>query len=562
MRGLTPALHAALLSVLTLGCVPPESGATAHPDGPLARHARGVAAANGVPGDLLLAIAHVEGGLLLPRTRVLREDDDVPVAGILELRHGAYDSLARGAAMVGHDEAHLRADTELGTEAGARVLAELGARSGARSDDLASWRPAVETLSGLQDGRTLDRYLADIFALLRQGGSVPARDGETVHLAPHPELPESAIGVIRQELGGPPADFPGAQWLSTDCNGKCTAGRPDGNGAVNTIVIHDTEGGWAASVATLQFDKGKSVHYIIDGDGSRVGQFLHEGDTAWHAGNWCYNKRSIGIEHVGVAADPKGYSPSLYQVSVKLVKNIRTRWNVPLDRTHIIGHYQIPDGTKIAECSAPCSDHISKCEKHPNYGGAGNHWDPGFYWQWCQYFQLLGGKCSCNDAWDLWNCTTDKTQAVRCKNGQVEIVDCKPCESQPNGVNDLCHVAAQPDMAKAMDLASSPLDLSAGDLGSRPIDLATGDRTPFDGAALADRSDGGESMEIDGGCRCTIGGRRSVTSLQALLAVLLGIAACRRRFRAGSLRRSSTRRRPGRALCRGDRPPAASLRRR
>ena len=33
-------------------------------------------------------------------------------------------------------------------------------------------------------------------------------------------------------------------------------------------------------MATLQFDSGKSVQYIIDADGSRVGQFRAETDTA------------------------------------------------------------------------------------------------------------------------------------------------------------------------------------------------------------------------------------------------------------------------------------------
>jgi len=35
------------------------------------------------------------------------------------------------------------------------------------------------------------------------------------------------------------------------------------------------------------------------------------------------------------------------------VKDIRTRWSVPLDRQHIIGHYQIPTGNKISQQSGP-----------------------------------------------------------------------------------------------------------------------------------------------------------------------------------------------------------------
>ena len=215
---------------------------------------------------------------------------------------------------------------------------------------------------------------------------------------------------------------------------------------VNLITIHDTEGGWDASVATLQNDSGKSVHYIVDADGSRVGQFVPETYTAWHAGNYYVNQRAIGIEHVGMAADPNGYSDGLYKKSVALVKNIRTRWNVPLDRDHIYGHYQVPDGDNIAESSPRCSDTLDACETSANYGGADNHRDPGYHWQWCQYFERLGGTCDCNDTYPLWNCTTDHTEAVRCTGGKVEIDHCTAgCVSQPIGTDDVCNHTATTD---------------------------------------------------------------------------------------------------------------------
>ena len=54
--------------------------------------------------------------------------------------------------------------------------------------------------------------------------------------------------------------------------------------------------------------------------------------------------------------------------------------------------------------------------------------------------EQLGGSCTCNDAWSLWNCTTDKTEAVRCVDGNVEIASCVDgCDVQPSGVDDICH---------------------------------------------------------------------------------------------------------------------------
>ncbi|HEY7954810.1 MAG TPA: peptidoglycan recognition family protein, partial [Polyangia bacterium] len=432
------------LAIFLVGC----SGLpAAAPSGPLAQSVQEAAARNHVPNDLMLSIAKVEGGLLLPRVRILRVDDDVPVAGVLELRHGQLDSLARGAALMNVDENALRIDTDLGTEAGARVLAELGQKTGAREGDLSSWAPALEELSGLSEARQRVDYARQVLSVAQAGGTFPGRGGEQVHIAAHPDVTLPDLPMYQAQSATP--DFPGAIWFTTSCTNKCDTTRTAGNSVVHMIVIHDTEGGWSASVATLQNDSGKSVHYIVDADGSRVGQFVPETYTAWHAGNYYVNQRSVGIEHVGVAADASGYTDGLYKKSVELVKSIRSRWTVPLDRTHIIGHYQVADGNHIAESSPSCADTLDACETSPNYGGADNHRDPGYYWQWCQYMQMLGGSCTCNDAWPLWNCTTDKTEAVRCTGGQVQIDSCTAgCVSQPIGTDDVCNhtPASMPDL--------------------------------------------------------------------------------------------------------------------
>jgi N-acetyl-anhydromuramyl-L-alanine amidase AmpD len=367
------------LLLVVAGCGAPWPAA-----GPLASHVIASAERHGVPADLMLAIAAAEGGLLLPKLRVVRADDEVPVAGVLELRHGRFDSLRRGAELMGTSELALRADTDLGTEAGARVLAELLRRSG-------SIRAALEELSGLGEERQRIGYAAEVLGILQSGGVFPARDGEQVVIAPHPEVAVPEPESFRQAASGPP-DFPGAIWLTTSCTGKCDENRPDGNDAVDMILVHDTEGGWNASVATLQYDAGKSVHYIIDADGSRVGQFIPETYTGWHAGNYFYNKRSVGIEHVGYAANKAGYDAKLYQKSAELVASIRSRFTVPLDRAHVVGHYQVPDGTRIPQDSPPCALALEDCTGHPDYGGASNHTDPGIYWTWDAYMLLLGAK--------------------------------------------------------------------------------------------------------------------------------------------------------------------------
>lgn len=422
------------LSLSALGCSHGEATEARPADGPLAAHARMAAAAEGVPGDLVLAVAAIEGGLRLPRFRTVDPDDDVPVAGVMELRRGALDTLRRGAELAGVDEVVLRGDTDRGTEAGVKVLRELGGAKPMAS--LAAWSDAVAELSGHRSPALRREYVARVFRVLREGGSFPARGGETVRVLPHPEIP---LGLTLAPPGPVLQDTPDSpvvtQWVTTPSAGKWdTSHDPK-----DYVAIHDTEGGWDASLATLQNDSGKSVHYMVDADGSRVAQFVHENVVAYHVGNYWYNQRTIGIEHVGTASDPNGYSSALYATSVKLVKDITARNAIAIDRAHIFGHYQVPDGTLISESSAPCGAGLDACEKSPNYGGANNHRDPGYNWQWCEFMEKLGGTCECNDAWPSWNCTTDLTEAWRCNSGKLEKEACTGgCVVMPVGTPDEC----------------------------------------------------------------------------------------------------------------------------
>ena len=481
--------------------------------GPVGASIASAATEAGVPADLLMAVAIEEEGVDLPSTRHVSPDDNVPVGGRLELRHGRLNTLAMGARLMGVTEEELQADTDLGTRAGALVLAELGTQYGAGSD-LESWRPALEALSGMDDFSARN-YASRVLAILRGGGSYPAFAGETVHLQGHADIDKAeTVQQVRATAATP--DYPGAIWFTTSCSNKCTVGRPLGNNSVNKIVIHDTEGGWDGSVATLQYDGGKSVHYIIDKDGSRVGQFRHETDTTWHAGNYYYNETTVGIEHVGFVSDP-GYQPGLYATSKALVQSIRSRWHVPLDRTHIIGHYQIPNGNRISESSAPCTDTLDACENSANYGGAGNHRDPGYHWQWCQYMESLGGSCTCNDAWSLWNCTTDGTEAWRCNSGTVEKQDCGGgCDVMPIGTPDVCHVEAQTD---GPDAGTGVTDPGGPDAGTGTIDPGG-----------TDPSAQSPGNNLDGGCQVAAGGHGAGGSAFLILGAL-GLVVLRRRRR-------------------------------
>jgi MYXO-CTERM domain-containing protein len=64
----------------------------------------------------------------------------------------------------------------------------------------------------------------------------------------------------------------------------------------------------------------------------------------------------------------------MYAQSAALVVDIATRQGVPLDRSHIIAHYEVPG------CNSPGG------------GGAGCHTDPGTGWDWDRFMALVNGE--------------------------------------------------------------------------------------------------------------------------------------------------------------------------
>ncbi len=522
----------ALAAIGLVSCAGPRS---AEPTGPTGQMIVAAAERHGVPGDLMLAIAAVEGGLALPPTRVVGVDDEIRFAGVLELRHGSFDSLAKGAELSGETELALESDLALGTDAGARVLAALANEEGIDREDLGAWSGVVEKMSGHRDPSQRAEYRARVYEKLARGGELRARGGETIVLPAHDDLPLS----LRFSPPIPRAqgmDYIPAEVFPTDCTDKCGTTR---TAPIEFIAIHDTEGGWDASVATLQNDPGKSVHYIVDHDGSRVGQFIPESYNGWHVGNSYYNNRMVGIEHVGKAGEDD-YRVEMYAASALLIKDIAARHDIPLDRAHMIAHQEVPDGGVIAQSSPPCTDSPKDCIQSGQYGGSNNHADPGVYWEWCQFMELVGDgapgtSCKCNDTFALWNCVHDLSMMNRCVDGVVEIQHCaEPCVVEPIGTDDHCVAEVATGGAGG---ASSSASTSVATTGAvKPI--MTGG---------AGGGGGAPDVDIHGSCDCAAVGGPSEAPIDGWPLVgalgLCGLGFSRRvrgRRRAPAQRRIST----------------------
>jgi len=142
--------------------------------------------------------------------------------------------------------------------------------------------------------------------------------------------------------------------------------------AIRFIVIHVTEGSFAGTVAWLRDPHAhSSANFVVSREG-RVQELVPLHDIAWHAGNWAYNLRSVGIENEGYVDDPTGFPVSEYRATARLAAVIARRSLIPIDRRHIIGHSEVPDPNDPLQG-----------------GGIDQHTDPGKYWRWPFFMHLV-----------------------------------------------------------------------------------------------------------------------------------------------------------------------------
>ncbi|KAB2974910.1 N-acetylmuramoyl-L-alanine amidase [Streptomyces sp. SS1-1] len=156
-------------------------------------------------------------------------------------------------------------------------------------------------------------------------------------------------------------DYAGARWVAASEANWRRADRPADYG-IDMVVVHVTQGSFASAVKVFQDPEHKAAaHYIVRKDG-HITQMIRELDVAYHAGNRSYNERSVGIEHEGFVERPEDLTDAMYEASARLTARICARYDIPVDREHIIGHVEVP-GT--------------------------DHTDPGRHWDWDRYMKLV-----------------------------------------------------------------------------------------------------------------------------------------------------------------------------
>lgn len=343
-------------------------------------------AATGVPEGVLLAVSYLEsrwndhgsepsvsggyGPMHLVDSSVAGWDargDDSRGTSVSD------GSLQVAAELTGLSERQLRSEPAANICGGASVLASYAPK---QSDTLSSWSDAVARYGG-------KRFAREAYEVLRDGQRRTTNDGERVRLPAHRGVALPRVSAQDDAKTDCPESLD-CEWLpapyalqagetdpgSSNYGAHDKANRPDAP-TLEYIVIHDTEASYDLSIDIVQnIANWVSWNYTIRSSDGHIAQHLDPKDVGWHAGNWYINAHSIGIEHEGKAGNGKWYTEAMYRSSADLVRYLTRKYDIPRDRSHIIGHDQIP-GT------VPGSTRRM-------------HWDPGPYWDWEHYFELIG----------------------------------------------------------------------------------------------------------------------------------------------------------------------------
>jgi hypothetical protein len=359
---LTALLVAGPATRVALAATPSPAAAPA----PVAAAFQAAAVESGVPEELLLAVGFVN-------THWRMETSEDGGVGIMHLVHDPQnDTLTRAASLTASSEAALSQDPATNVRGGAAVLSAVAGNP--KPVDLSGWRPVVASVGGSA------MYADQVFQALSKGARETLPTGEQLALAAHPTLVVPAPAAHPRS-----SDYGPANWAPASPNNFTASTRPSVY-IPNRVVVHVTQGSYAGAVNHFQNPNSQaSAQFVVRSSDGAITQTVREQDVAWHAGNWDYNTKSIGIEHEGFVDNPSWFTDAMYRSSAQLAASIVRKYSIPIDRQHLIGHNEVPD---------PLNPTLS--------GGRDHHTDPGPFWNWGLYMTYVqayaGNYCASNGA--------------------------------------------------------------------------------------------------------------------------------------------------------------------
>lgn len=184
-------------------------------------------------------------------------------------------------------------------------------------------------------------------------------------------LEDHFLGDDRSTEYGP------ALWdAAPTCNYSSRAGTP-----ISAVTVHTIQGSYAGAISWANnCASNVSYHYVARSSDGQITQMVYEADKAWHVGS--ENPYTIGIEHEGYVDNPIWYTEAMYVSSANLVRDItESGYGINPLRT-----YQGPATVGTLTLGA-----CTKIKGHQHFPGAA-HTDPGVYWNWEHYYQLINDE--------------------------------------------------------------------------------------------------------------------------------------------------------------------------
>lgn len=329
--------------------------------------------------------------------------------------------------------------------------------TGALPTDLAGWYEVTARYSGAVSAEGAQLFADQVYATIRSGAAAPMADGSTLRLDATPNLTPQSTDLRSLALPSQnqkqrnangaqcpaaltcrfiPAGYAQNSSDPADFGNYDHANRPH-DMKIKYIVIHNTEGSYQSAINHFQDTRSYvSCNYIIRSSDGDVTQMVRNEDVSWCAGDWYVNMHSINIEHEGFAAQgDTWYTEEMYQSSAKLVRYLAKKYNIPLDREHIIGHDEVP---------VVSPDRM-----------AGQHWDPGPYWDWNHYMALLHGVSDeAERAKETASRGSQKTVTIlpHFATNQPAITDCSTgsCITLPAQGSNIVYLHTEPNEASPL----------------------------------------------------------------------------------------------------------------
>lgn len=167
-------------------------------------------------------------------------------------------------------------------------------------------------------------------------------------------------------------DYPGAIWVTSPNFSTRSL-------SISAVTIHTTQGSYAGAISWFQnVDSQVSAHYVLRSSDGQITQMVQEVKKAWHVGS--ENSYTVGIEHEGWVSNSSWYTAAMYNSSSALTEDICDDNGIDPTTAY----------SGAAHSGVTLLSSTYKIKGHQHYPNS-SHTDPGIYWDWADYYDLVNG---------------------------------------------------------------------------------------------------------------------------------------------------------------------------